>query len=337
MQQPQHMSHMQTMQQIPSVQPIQNIQHIQHTIVDYVWIGEDGDLKSKTKIFYKIIERVDELPVFSYDSILSNSPESSEIFVYPKRLFRCPFRRPYGAIVMCDTHNSKNTLVDNHRHRAKKIFSTFADQKPYFGLTQMFSIATIGIDDNQENKNELSDKYCSVGAQNVIGRDISEDHLEACMYAGINVSGTNVGKHLGEWEFHLHPSEGLDAADQLWIARYILEKTAEKYHTQIIYDAHPDAKCYVSFSTQSMREEGGLNVIMSTIEKLKIKHREHLKYYGCDTSKFDEFNCAIGNRKASIRVPTNTYKNKRGCLEDRRPPANMNPYLVMTKLLESSI
>lgn len=33
--------------------------------------------------------------------------------------------------------------------------------------------------------------YCGVGADRVIARDIIEAHYRACLYAGINISGTN--------------------------------------------------------------------------------------------------------------------------------------------------
>lgn len=33
--------------------------------------------------------------------------------------------------------------------------------------------------------------YCSVGADKSFGRDISDAHYKACLYAGINISGTN--------------------------------------------------------------------------------------------------------------------------------------------------
>lgn len=33
--------------------------------------------------------------------------------------------------------------------------------------------------------------YCAVGADKSFGRDISDAHYKACLYAGINISGTN--------------------------------------------------------------------------------------------------------------------------------------------------
>ena len=33
--------------------------------------------------------------------------------------------------------------------------------------------------------------YCAVGADKSFGRDILDAHYKACLYAGINISGTN--------------------------------------------------------------------------------------------------------------------------------------------------
>ena len=103
--------------------------------------------------------------------------------------------------------------------------------------------------------------------------------------------------------------------------------------------------CHTNFSTYKMRADNGLDVIQSAIEKLSKKHNEHMKVYGSDnhlrmsgeheTSKFDEFSYGVANRGSSVRIPNETFKNKKGYFEDRRPSANCNPYLVCSKMLET--
>ena len=46
------------------------------------------------------------------------------------------------------------------------------------------------------------------------------------------------------------------------------------------------------------------------------------------------FSYGVADRTTSVRVPTETDKNKSGYLEDRRPSSNMDPYVV-TSLLYS--
>ena len=43
--------------------------------------------------------------------------------------------------------------------------------------------------------------YCSVGAENVAGRDIVEEHLDACIDAGLNIEGINGEVMKGQWEY----------------------------------------------------------------------------------------------------------------------------------------
>jgi len=45
--------------------------------------------------------------------------------------------------------------------------------------------------------------YCGVGADRVFGRDILEAHYRACLYAGIQISGTNAEVMPAQWEFQV--------------------------------------------------------------------------------------------------------------------------------------
>lgn len=46
--------------------------------------------------------------------------------------------------------------------------------------------------------------YCGVGANKVYARDIVESHYRACLYAGINISGTNAEVMPSQWEFQVN-------------------------------------------------------------------------------------------------------------------------------------
>ncbi len=45
--------------------------------------------------------------------------------------------------------------------------------------------------------------YCSVGSGSAIGRDIVEAHLKACIYAGLEISGTNAEVMPAQWEYQV--------------------------------------------------------------------------------------------------------------------------------------
>ena len=43
------------------------------------------------------------------------------------------------------------------------------------------------------------------------GRAISEAHYRACLFAGLEISGTNAEVMPGQWEYQIGPCTGIDA------------------------------------------------------------------------------------------------------------------------------
>jgi len=81
--------------------------------------------------------------------------------------------------------------------------------------------------------------YCSAGADVAFGRDIVEMHRELCCKAGLLISGTNAEVMCGQWEFQVGPCVGIDAGDQLTVARYIMARVGEKFGVVISYEPKP--------------------------------------------------------------------------------------------------
>ena len=71
--------------------------------------------------------------------------------------------------------------------------------------------------------------YCSVGSSNAFGREIVEEHLDQCLDAGINVEGINAEVAAGQWEYQIFAKGAKNAGDQVWVARYLAERNAEKW------------------------------------------------------------------------------------------------------------
>jgi glutamine synthetase len=62
-----------------------------------------------------------------------------------------------------------------------------------------------------------------------IARQIVEEHLELCLAAGINHEGINAEVAKGQWEFQIFAKGSAKAADDVWIARYLMARLCEKY------------------------------------------------------------------------------------------------------------
>ena len=340
---------------------------INHQVIaEYIWIGGNGELRSKTKVLHDF--RLQSLeakyfPMWNYDGSSTKQAEglNSELKLKPVAIYYNPFSNHHALansfLVLCETLDKNDKpLPTNTRAEAAKLFETYQVklEKPWFGIEQEYFIMG-GKFQNTFNGITQGQYYCSVGSKNAIYREIAEEHMNLCLKAGLKVSGINAEVAPCQWEYQIGPCVGIDAGDQMWISRWLMERLSEKYNVFINWEPKPfpginGSGCHTNYSTQKMREDGGLNVIYSAIEKLRLKHKEHMEVYGKDndkrmsgeyeTASYDVFSfnpLKSVDRGASIRVGYDTIKEGKGYFEDRRPASNMDPYLVTAKIAETTI
>lgn len=334
----------------------------QHNVrAEYVWI--DGQqptakLRSKTKILDQMPQRVEHIPDWGFDgsSTAQAKGNHSDLLLKPVYFVRDPLHDvERDILVLCEVMNVDGTPHwSNTRARCRDIAERYTDQECWFGIEQEYTLYK-GRDPlgwpNHGFPAPQGGYYCGVGADEVYGRDVIEEHTSACLAAGIRLVGTNAEVMPAQWEFQLAPMNALEESDQLWLSRWLLYRIGEKSGINAKLDPKPvdgdwnGAGAHTNFSTKAMREPGGLRVILEACEKLKFRHQEHIAVYGADNDKrltgkhetcsINEFRSGVFDRGASIRIPLATERAGCGYLEDRRPAANMDPYRVTSILMET--
>lgn len=308
---------------------------------EYIWIDHDGKTRSKTMVIDNSLNSLETLPVWNYDGSSTGQikGKNTEINLYPIKMVSDPFRK-HSFLVLCDIDREYSKRIN-----AAQVFDKYFSHDIWFGLEQEYFILDYDMDlDKKQGK-----YYCGVGYRDHVERLIAEQHLDACIFSGLNISGINAEVANGQWEFQVGIAKGIDAADQLYLARYMLERIAEKNRRYISYEPKLDPQtngsgCHVNISTNKTRENNGLEHIYVCLNKLAKEHHLHIPKFGennkkrltgkHETSNYDNFSWGIGTRDTSIRIGNKTFEDKKGYFEDRRPSANMNPYIVLSLIAE---
>lgn len=325
---------------------------------EYLWI--DGtvpttEVRSKTKILADGVEP----GVWGYDGSSTNqaSGDNSDVVLQP--VFTCPdpIRGGDDIIVLCETAlTDLSPHPSNTRALARATLEQFGDQEPIFGLEQEYTMLDVstrwpagfpagGFPGPQ------GPYYCGVGALKIHGREIIEEHTKMCMDAGLAIVGTNAEVMPGQWEFQIGPVDTVTVGDHLWIARYLLYRLGEKYDIEMSLSAKPmkgdwnGAGMHTNFSTNAMRE--GYDAIITAADALGGEGMvaKHLAGYGTgsedrltgdhETQRFDQYTYGVSDRGASVRIPWQVEQDKQGYIEDRRPNANADPYVVTALITET--
>lgn len=338
-------------------------------IVEYIWIDAFNQLRSKVRTCSKPdnpIITVKDITDWNFDGSSTGQSETlkSEIILKPKALYPNPLLNEAikAYLVLCDCYDTTgDPIASNHRVKAYKIFSNVEVVKEdiWFGLEQEYVLYNqktkrlLGWPDDPHSFPEKQGKYyCGVGSDRSPGRQIAEEHYITCLKAGFSLSGFNEEVLPGQWEYQIGICKGIEAADQLWISRYLLHRIAQKYDVIVSFDPKPitgdwnGTGLHHNISTNKTRKSGGIDDIYVAINKLKHKHVEHLAVYGdnskrligtLETSNVDEFTYGISDRSASIRIPHLVSKEERGYFEDRRVAGDADPYLSTSIIAETII
>ncbi len=326
--------------------------------LEYIWL--DGytpvpNLRGKTQIKeYDSFPTLDQLPEWGFDgsSTLQADGSNSDCVLKPVRIFEDP-SRTNGALVLCEVMNPDGTP-----HESNKRATILDDEGAWFGFEQEYFFykegRPLGFPD-QGFPEPQGKYYTGVGHSQVgsIARQIVEEHLDLCLECGINHEGINAEVAKGQWEFQIFGKGSKKAADEMWMARYLLERLTEKYGVDIEYHCKPlgdtdwnGSGMHANFSTAYLRDVGGEEYFKALMAQFEKNLQDHIAVYGPDnhmrltgkheTAPWNKFSYGVADRGASIRVPHSFVRNGyRGYLEDRRPNSQGDPYAIASQILKT--
>jgi glutamine synthetase len=326
--------------------------------LEYIWL--DGykptqSLRSKTKMEKDFTGSLEDLPNWSFDgSSTEQAPGgSSDCVLKPVFVVKDP-QRKNAYLVMCEVLSADGTP---HPSNGRALIDD-DDNDFWFGFEQEYFLW-----DTSTNKplgfpvggypGPQGPYYCSVGANNAFGREIVEEHLDACIEAGLNVEGINAEVAAGQWEFQIFAKGAKEAGDQIWIGRYLLERIGEKYGVSINWHCKPlgtldwnGSGMHANFSNGILRTAGSKETYDKICEAFRPVVKEHIDVYGADnhlrltgkheTASIFDFSYGVSDRGASIRIPLATVdRGWNGYLEDRRPNSAADPYKVAARIIKT--
>ena len=323
--------------------------------LEYVWLDgytPEPNLRSKVKVInIKNAEgrvTLDDCPEWSFDGSSTRQAEGkfSDCILKPVRVYRNILNKGYlkSYFVLCEV-----MYPDGTPHKSNTRANVGIEEEDlWFGFEQEYTIYRNGrpLGFPKNGYPEPQGKYyCGVGNGQVDGREFVDNHMEMCIKAGIEITGTNAEVLLGQWEFQVFSQGKEKAGDDLWMARYILMQMSEEYEFKIEFHPKPvqgdwnGSGLHCNFSNKKMRDDGGSEYFNNIFRAFDVRHLEHIENYGSEnnlrltgkheTQSIEKFSWGVSDRGASIRVPLATSKEWKGYLEDRRPASNGDPYKIV--------
>ena len=322
---------------------------------EYIWI--DGleptkKLRSKTKI----VPDGEEPPIWGFDGSSTNQApgNASDCVLRPVKSVPDPLRGGDDVLVLAEVLTvDMEPHPTNTRAACVEVAEKYASHDSWFGIEQEYTFFKDGRPYGFPLGGYPAPQggyYCGVGYDEIFGREVIEDHTAACMAAGLSISGTNAEVMIGQWEVQIGPLGPVEVSDEVWLARWLLYRIGEDYGVSATLDPKPvkgdwnGAGAHTNFSTKEMRES--YDAIIAGCEALGKRHDLHVENYGAEiehrltglheTAPWTHYSYGVSDRGASVRIPWQTARDGKGYIEDRRPNANMDPYVV-TRLITETV
>ena len=340
--------------------------------VEYIWLDgtrPTSQIRSKTRVIHLPESfNIDDFPMWNFDgsSTSQAAGNDSDCLLKPVNYVRDGLDNGGDYLVLCEVLNPDETIHETNIRAKLRHALTKGGEKVdlWVGFEQEYTMFRRNIPlgwPEHGFPGKQGPYYCGVGSEQIFGRELANKHREVCLRAGIMYYGMNAEVMPGQWEYQIgyrgldeEDASALNICDHMWIARWLIHRLSEEYNIHVSHDNKPikgdwnGAGMHTNFSTkQSRSKEHGQKAIADHIKKLEASHELHIKHYGDkleerltgahETSAISQFSYGNSNRGSSIRIPASVAQKGYGYIEDRRPGANADPYMVAYLILSSII
>ena len=323
---------------------------------EYIWI--DGSeptqlLRSKTRV----LPDGAELPIWGFDGSSTNQAPGSEsdCVLRPVRSIPDPIRGGDNVLVLCEVLNTRPdaACVKHPSRPATRPSSGTAVTSPGSASsrsTRSSKMAGPSAGPQGGFPAPQGGYYCGIGADEIFGRDVVEEHTTACIESGLEISGTNAEVMMGQWEFQIGPLGPVEASDEIWLARWLLYRIGEDLGRRprsipspsratgtepARTPTSPPRRCGRATTRSSPPPRPSARLTTSTSRTTEPGSSSASpactrRHPGPSTATASP----TGERRSGS--PGRSKVDGKGYLEDRRPNANMDPYVV-TRLITETV
>eukprot|EP00438_Fugacium_kawagutii_P025715 Skav210471 [mRNA] locus=scaffold737:390169:414207:- [translate_table: standard] len=117
-------------------------------LAEYIWLDAKQVPRSKTMTMTTLPKSVEGLRIWNYDGSSTEQADghNSEIYLYPKAIFKDPFRGAPHILVLAEAYNAWDgqPAIGNTRAECAKIMEKYSDMDPWFGIEQEYTLMRPG-------------------------------------------------------------------------------------------------------------------------------------------------------------------------------------------------
>jgi len=224
----------------------------QKVVAEYIWISDPDNSKLRSRTY--TLKNGKEIP---------REVVKDGIILLPKCVYSDPLHNKVSVttegskLILCET----TTKDDTTNTRQQTVEELKNHPTLSLAIDQDFILRA---KDDEIPLIDTIDRYCHVGTQ-VRYRQVTNEFYDCCLKAGLNISSLHAESVPYQWKFRIGLNKGIESADDLWLARYILLRLGEKHNLIVDFSPNPflefTSGCNIFFSTDEMRSKGQVSYV----------------------------------------------------------------------------